>query len=639
MEDAHWLDSASWALLHHIHREITPLLLVIATRPFTSAQEAVDGPIEYQELLNDPQAHHLTLSTLPAADILALVCQRLGVAQLPPPVADLIRQKAEGHPFFSEELAYALRDTGLIEIEAGQCRLAPGVGDLRRLDFPDTLQGVITSRIDRLTPSQQLALKVASVIGRVFAFRLLRDVHPLEADKPYLPDYLDALARLDLTPLESPEPELSYIFKHIITQEVAYNLMAFAQRRQLHQAVAEWYEHTHIHDLSPFLPLLAYHWSQTGITSKAVDYLLQAGDRARSLYAHQEAIDFYRQALTILKEQGQNEKAARTLMKLGQTYAAAFDFSRSQEAYQEGFKLWGQIGEVEPENMLPPAPHALRLSLHEPTGLDPALDMDTESWLVGSQLFRGLVEYSPELDIIPAVAHSWEISADGRRYVFHLREDVTWSDGTSVTAADFQLAWLRVLDPTIGAPLAEMLFDIRGARAFYRGEVTDSALVGIYVHNTLTLEVSLEEPTAYFLHLLTHGTFSPLPQHIKASGAIPEPDQPLLTNGPFLLNRWEPGQTMILSRNPTWYGRFRGNVQQVELFFSSGEWSLRWAKYQANDRDVFAFDYNAPPIETDFKKEQYAQEYRTAPPSSTLYIGFDVRRPRSMILVCVAPSL
>ena len=85
----------------------------------------------------------------------------------------------------------------------------------------------------------------------------VRDVYPLEADKPELPANLAALERLALTTVESPEPDLGYLFKHVITQEVAYRMMAPAQRRALHQAVAEWYERRHEADLSPFFPLLA----------------------------------------------------------------------------------------------------------------------------------------------------------------------------------------------------------------------------------------------------------------------------------------------------------------------------------------------------------------------------------------------
>jgi predicted ATPase/class 3 adenylate cyclase len=311
LEDAHWLDSASWALLAEVRRVVQPLLLLLAARPPSTVQAATTTgslPTGYQQLLADPGTQTVQLAALPAEDMLSLVCQRLGVTVLPEVVADFIQEKAEGHPFFSEELALALRDAGLIELIDGQCRLAAGVTDLHSLAFPETLQGVITSRIDRLTASQQLALKVASVIGRAFAFRVLREVHPIEADKPALPMHFAALERLDLTLLESPEPELTYIFKHIITQEVAYNLMAFSQRRQLHQGVAEWYERVYSGELAPFFPILAHHWrmvaqdqrADPAIIAKAIEYLHKAGEQAVHRSANVEAISHFSMALELL---------------------------------------------------------------------------------------------------------------------------------------------------------------------------------------------------------------------------------------------------------------------------------------------------------------------------------------------------
>jgi class 3 adenylate cyclase/tetratricopeptide (TPR) repeat protein len=292
LEDAHWLDSASWALTHLVAQEVHPLLLVIVTRPMAESL-----PAEYRQLLQNPDIERLPLEALPQEDALALVCQRLAVARLPEPVAALICEKAQGNPFFTEELAYALRDAGLIQIK-GECRLAPGV-DLATVSFPDSVQGVITGRIDRLPPSQQLALKAASVIGRSFAFRILRDIYPIASDRGRLPDHLNTLARLDFTPLESAEPDLAYLFKHVITQEVAYNLMLFAQRRQLHRAVAEWYESHQAEALSPFYPLLAHHWSRAEEEAKTLDYLEKAGEQALRSGAYQEAVEFLSEALAL----------------------------------------------------------------------------------------------------------------------------------------------------------------------------------------------------------------------------------------------------------------------------------------------------------------------------------------------------
>ncbi len=298
IEDAHWLDSASWVLLRLVSRDVPALLTVAVMRP---AHEPVQADLA--RMLARPNAHTLALDSLPASEIDALICHRLNVAALPSEVSRFIRERAEGHPFFSEELAYALRDTGLITIADGECRLAPNAGDLRNVDFPDTIDGVIISRIDTLPAQEQLLLKVASVVGRIFALHLLRDIHPVESDKPRLPEYLGHLESLDITPLETPEPDISYIFKHIITQEVAYNLLLFAQRRELHRTVAQWFEQARVEDLSSYYPLLVHHWRLAENPQKTIEYLARAGEQAAGLGANQEVIHFLSEALELNKKE------------------------------------------------------------------------------------------------------------------------------------------------------------------------------------------------------------------------------------------------------------------------------------------------------------------------------------------------
>lgn len=324
LEDIHWLDSASWTLALLAAERVHPLLLVLTTRPLVAPL-----PPDCRALLHLPGIERRALGALPAADVFSLVCLRLGVGELPRPVADLIWEKAQGNPFFSEELAHALLDAGLIHVAGECCHVAPGV-DLRAAAFPDSVQGVITARIDRLAPSEQLALKAASVIGRVFPFRTLRDIYPVAEERAALPARLDTLRRLDITPLDTPEPNLAYLFKHVITQEVAYNLMLFAQRRQLHRAVAEWYERAHGEDLSPFYPLLAHHWSRAEEADRALDYLVRAGEQALQSGAYQEAAAFLTEALTLDDRRsappeapGRRFQRARWMRLLGEAYVGA----------------------------------------------------------------------------------------------------------------------------------------------------------------------------------------------------------------------------------------------------------------------------------------------------------------------------
>lgn len=291
IEDGHWIDASSWALARQTHQRVERLFLIITTRP-------MDSPAAESRWLDDlEEADRIKLGDMTDDELRSLLCQRLGVDSIPDVLENLILSKTHGNPFFAEELVLTLRDRGAIVVADGTCRLSPGI-DLQSVDLPDSVQGVITSRIDRLTQPQQLTLKSASVIGRVFPYRILRDVYPIPDEKEALPGCLDTLARLDLTPRDESEADLSYLFKHAITQDVVYQQMLFAQRRQLHRAVAEWYEHTHT-DLTPLYPLLAHHWSQAERWSRAVDCLEKAAEAALRSGAYREGVSFLRDAIDL----------------------------------------------------------------------------------------------------------------------------------------------------------------------------------------------------------------------------------------------------------------------------------------------------------------------------------------------------
>ncbi|MBP9502051.1 MAG: AAA family ATPase [Candidatus Promineofilum sp.] len=335
-DDAHWLDSVSWALLDRVRREISPLLTVIATRVMGD-----DAPPIFRELQNLPGARHISLDSLSPAAVEELVCRRLGIGRLPPAIAQLIHNKAEGNPFFSEELAYALRDTGLLVIDGDQARLAEGA-DLEALDFPNTIQSVITSRIDRLPVAHQLTVKVASVIGRIFAFRLLDDIYPVELDEAALHEQLRRLEQLDITPMDEPEPNLAYIFKHLVTQEVVYGLMTSDQRRQLHRGAAVWHEEHAGDDPAGFLPLLAHHWRMAGNRDKAAVYYEKAGLNAHRDYANQEAIRFLEQAEVLSAENTPALQRAQRRRLMGDAHYRLTQIGQSLAEYAAALELLGR---------------------------------------------------------------------------------------------------------------------------------------------------------------------------------------------------------------------------------------------------------------------------------------------------------
>ena len=305
LEDAHWLDPSSLALAALVTQQAQPLLVVITARPFPDPI-----PAEVGQIRTAAGQQYLKLDSLALDDALEIARQRLGVKSLPQSVKDFLESRAGGQPFFIQELAYALRDAGLIQITRGECQISEGLWDsaegLERafgaLNIPNTIQGIITSRVDRLPSPQQLTLKVASVIGKSFALFVLQNIYPLAGERQELQSHLEHLEKVDLTRRLSSS-DLTEEFKHALIQEVVYISVSFANRRELHQAIAEWYEKEHQPDLSPYYPLLAYHWRHAEVIPKAMDYSIKSGAQALENFANQEAIRFLRDALE-LSEQG-----------------------------------------------------------------------------------------------------------------------------------------------------------------------------------------------------------------------------------------------------------------------------------------------------------------------------------------------
>jgi oligopeptide transport system substrate-binding protein len=410
-------------------------------------------------------------------------------------------------------------------------------------------------------------------------------------------------------------------FTHTMFQQYLYNAFSPGERRLLHGAIATVLEDLFQEEGEEVTVQLARHYAEAGQVEQAVDYLLRAGDRARDLYAHEEAIGFYEQALTLLKGEGANERAARALMKLGLTHHLAFNFQRAREAYQEGFALW-QRAVTDPTPPLPPAPHPLRMIWFDPTTLDPGLVQDDISVIILTQLFSGLVTLNAELDVVPELAQSWEVLEGGVRYIFHLRDDALWTDGQPVTAEDFVHAWKRALKPGGGSTAANFLYDIKGARTFHQGQVTEPDQIGVRALDTVTLLVELEGPTGFFPQLLTQPALFPVPRHVvEAHGEAWTEMEYLVTNGPFKLERWQPGHSMLLTRNPHYRGQFAGNVDEVDLILNAASVADQSELYAADRLDIVQL-WASP--DSDRVRQRHAEEYLHGPALSTHYVGFNV---------------
>jgi len=479
------------------------------------------------------------------------------------------------------------------------------------------------ARVDTLPEGAKGLLQTVSAVGRECSYDLIKRVTVLAEQE--LLSQLSILKDSELLYERGIYPQSTYIFKHALTQEVAYNSLLLKRKKEIHEEIGRAIEALYPDRLEEYYELLAYHYSHSGNTDKAVEYLNQAGDRARGLYAHQEAIDYYQQTLTFLKEQGENVQAARALMKLGLTYHSAFDFRRAHQAYEEGLILWQRAEEIEPAASLPSAPHALRVSWDEPQILDPTKVLDVYAIGLMSQLFSGLVELSPEMDVVPDVAQTWEVTEGGRKYTFHLRDDIRWSDGTPVTAEDFVYAWRRVLDPATESPSASLLYNIKGARGFHQGDIPDPGSVGVQALDEHTLVVELEEPTSYFLQLLAYPATGPVPRHVveRYGEAWIKLDN-IVTNGPFRVESWKRRQSMVLVRNPEYRGRFTGNVHEIDLFVLERSTALKM--YEDDSLDVLDLGLHPEP-EMDRARQGHAGEYLSVPWLATIFVGFDVSKP------------
>ncbi len=629
LDDLHWANQSTLDLLHYLVRQLSgaPVWIVGTYRP---EEVSLSHPLTRlrQGLSRDHLVSRLILEPLSSKSVEEIACSLVGEEE-GAAFGALLYQESEGNPFILVETVNDLQEQGVLRGEEGEHWQWSGPPAAKVL--PACVWDVVLQRVGRLSEPAQRLLTLAAVIGRQFNGPLLQAAagQDVDAVDESLDEWLTRrlVRQYPASSIQQTVSSLQYDFNHDKIRTAVYHAAGEVRRRMLHRRVGEALEQLFPGQTAEQVGLLAHHWEQAGEPEKAGGYLLRAGDRARLLYAHEEAIDYYRRALAYLKEQGQHEQAARTLMKLGLTYHNAFDFRQARRAYDEGFALWQRAGATQSVIPSSPAPHPLRVRWLEPTTLDPAMAPDAHTDCLMTHLFSGLVELTSEMDIVPDVAQTWEVSAGGRRFVFHLRDDVRWSDGTPVTAEDFEYAWKRVLAPATESPAASFLYDIKGGRAFHQAEGRRED-VGVRALDDLTLLVELERPVGYLLQLLCHVSWYPVPRHtVEMHGAAWTEVGNLVTNGPFRLAAWKRGESLLLARNPTYHDwpRVRGNVQQVNLF-PLRDWSARLQMYEADGLDVLGITF-FPPAERDNARQQHIGEYISSLRLETHFLAFDVCRP------------
>ncbi len=210
---------------------------------------------------------------------------------------------------------------------------------------------------------------------------------------------------------------------------------------------------------------------------------------------------------------------------------------------------------------------------YEVADLDPQLAAGIAEQGVASALFEGLVTEDPrDLHPVPGVAERWDVTPDGIAYTFHLRADARWSDGRPVTAQDFADSIRRILTPSLAADNASLLYVLQGAEAYNRGVAADFSQVGVAVPGPRTLRLTLEHPTPYFLSLLTHAAWLPVPLATIAKygptdqrgNRWTEPGH-LVGNGAFVLKSWRPDQELVVEKSSTYWDA--GHVRLNAIHF------------------------------------------------------------------------
>jgi oligopeptide transport system substrate-binding protein len=395
-----------------------------------------------------------------------------------------------------------------------------------------------TAIAERLGPERSKFL-----IGQTFGTPLLERVVPERG----INSALSELQRLELVVEERRRPAAEYRFRHGLVREAAYASLTTARRQALHKSVGEALEGLHGEELSEAYGQLARHFAEADDATRASDYLLKAGDEARTIDAEAEAVDYYRRALAFLERTGEGARAREVLLRIGLTHHLSFDFEQADLAYADAF-----FREL-PARPSPAPTERLATAIWRPEAITPGHTHEMAGWTLAAHLFSGLVSVDRELNVVPAVARSFRIAEDGRIYRFALRAEASWSDGSPITAHDFAYTWERMREDAV--PAGHLLEPIADATAL----------------DDHTLEVRLHEPRSYLMHLLAGSASFPWPRHrCEELGEAWRDPGNFVCNGPFALAEYDEQHALMTARQG-WHLP-RGNLREIHWdFLESGE--------------------------------------------------------------------
>jgi len=303
LEDLHWADNSFLELLRQTISEIQhPALVIAAYRPpfslFTSHQESALAK----------NYHEMRLQDLSSSEAQDMVGSLLKTDSLPSELRRFVQDKAEGNPFYLEEVINSLIESQVLVQDDRKWRLTREISEL---GISSTVHGVISARLDRLEKEAKRILQEASVIGRVFLYDILKRITVIQDQ---VDRCLSGLERLDLIRTRSSYPELEYIFKHALTQEAVYNGLLKKERQEIHERVGVVMEQLFHDRLPEFYEALAFHFRQGRSSTKAVEYLMKAGRKSLSRCAVEESYQYYKEAFELLSQRKTKSKEEQILL-------------------------------------------------------------------------------------------------------------------------------------------------------------------------------------------------------------------------------------------------------------------------------------------------------------------------------------
>eukprot|EP00002_Diphylleia_rotans_P041304 TRINITY_DN9_c1_g1_i1.p1 TRINITY_DN9_c1_g1~~TRINITY_DN9_c1_g1_i1.p1 ORF type:complete len:1624 (-),score=269.95 TRINITY_DN9_c1_g1_i1:326-5197(-) len=318
IEDAQWMDSASWQFLIYAGKYSSNTFFALTTRPMALEQMSQEMT-QFSTL--EKQTVTMPLNPINRADCIQLATSILKVGNIPHSVANIFYDKTQGNPFFVEEICYALLEKGAVVMEDKKLKFSPTF-DLSAIKLPETIRDMIVQRIDLLDFDAMITLKTASVFGQTFSIEELSHVYPNPARRSLIPKFLETCKQQKLI-AQSSSFQTTYSFPSVTIRDIAYELLLISQRHRLHLAVAEYYEEKYATSIARYYPLLAYHFSRANARAKAIEYYNKSADQAVLTKCSQEVIKYLTEVYEIAAGDG-NELTSHQKMQwaylLGEAY-------------------------------------------------------------------------------------------------------------------------------------------------------------------------------------------------------------------------------------------------------------------------------------------------------------------------------